>query len=146
MTSLNLHWVKRLARFQVTHEHALTTAKRLHVCEKSWAKLANHFSIMLSDKDAEVLSEMQVSCAVNSRVVSDVEVTIFCGAGSLRRVAQQRDGVQSRFEAGRGEDEGENSTRSKRSGTLDAILRGKHHVRFLTPLLLFKLYFRGVLL
>ena len=45
---------------QVTDEHSLTTAKRLHVCEKSWAKLANHFSILLSDQDTDILTEMQV--------------------------------------------------------------------------------------
>ncbi len=44
---------------QVTEEHSLNTAKRLHVAEKSWAKLANHFTILLSDKDTEALTCLQ---------------------------------------------------------------------------------------
>lgn len=41
-------------------EHSLNTAKRLHVAEKAWAKLANHFTILLSDKDTEMLTKLQV--------------------------------------------------------------------------------------
>ena len=41
-------------------EHSLNTAKRLHVAEKAWAKLANHFTILLSDKDTEMLTSLQV--------------------------------------------------------------------------------------
>lgn len=45
---------------QVTEEHSLTTAKRLHLSEKAWSKLANHFSVLLSDKDTEQLTALQV--------------------------------------------------------------------------------------
>ena len=45
--------------FQVTQEHSLNTAKRLHVSEKSWAKLANHFTILLSSNDADTLTRLQ---------------------------------------------------------------------------------------
>lgn len=45
---------------QVTEEAGLTTAKRLHVSEKSWAKLANHFTILLSDKDTDLITKIQV--------------------------------------------------------------------------------------
>ena len=45
----------------MTEESSLNTAKRLHIAEKAWAKLANHFTILLSDKDTEVLTELQVS-------------------------------------------------------------------------------------
>ena len=44
---------------QVTQEHSLNTAKRLHVSEKAWAKLANHFTILLSDNDTETLTKLQ---------------------------------------------------------------------------------------
>nr|XP_009862323.2 axonemal dynein light chain domain-containing protein 1-like isoform X1 [Ciona intestinalis] len=37
----------------------LSTAKRLHVSEKAWSKLAGHFSVLLSDQDSENLSQMQ---------------------------------------------------------------------------------------
>lgn len=40
-------------------EHSLNTAKRLHVSEKAWAKLATHFTICLSDKDTETLTSLQ---------------------------------------------------------------------------------------
>jgi len=45
---------------QVTEEADLTTAKRLHVSEKAWAKLAHHFTILLSDKDTDLLTKIQV--------------------------------------------------------------------------------------
>ncbi|KAI0239999.1 Axonemal dynein light chain domain-containing protein 1 [Lamellibrachia satsuma] len=44
---------------KVTEEHSLNTAKRLHVSEKAWAKLANHFTVLLSDRDTEVLIKLQ---------------------------------------------------------------------------------------
>ncbi|XP_069120299.1 axonemal dynein light chain domain-containing protein 1-like isoform X3 [Argopecten irradians] len=44
---------------KVTQEANLVTAKRLHVSEKSWAKLATHFTILLSDKDTELLAKLQ---------------------------------------------------------------------------------------
>lgn len=44
---------------KVTEEHSLSTARRLHVCEKSWSKLANHFTIMLSDQDTAQLTQLQ---------------------------------------------------------------------------------------
>ena len=42
-------------------EHSLNTAKRLHVSEKAWAKLANHFAILLSDKDTGTMAILQVN-------------------------------------------------------------------------------------
>ncbi|XP_053380213.1 axonemal dynein light chain domain-containing protein 1-like [Mercenaria mercenaria] len=44
---------------KVTEEAGLTTAKRLHVNEKAWAKLAHHFTILLSDKDTDLLTKIQ---------------------------------------------------------------------------------------
>lgn len=43
----------------MTEECRLVTAKRLHVSEKSWAKLANHFTILLSDRDTDLLTQVQ---------------------------------------------------------------------------------------
>ena len=40
-------------------EHSLNSSKRLHISEKAWAKLANHFTILLSDKDTEMLTRLQ---------------------------------------------------------------------------------------
>ncbi|XP_052091532.1 axonemal dynein light chain domain-containing protein 1-like isoform X2 [Mytilus californianus] len=44
---------------KVTEEANLTTAKRLHVSEKAWVKLATHFTILLSDRDTQVLTNLQ---------------------------------------------------------------------------------------
>ncbi|XP_071499179.1 axonemal dynein light chain domain-containing protein 1-like [Diadema antillarum] len=45
---------------KVTEANSLSTARRLHICEKAWSKLANHFTIVLSDRDTVQLSELQV--------------------------------------------------------------------------------------
>ena len=39
--------------------NSLTSAKRLHVCEKSWAKLASYFAVLLNDNDSGYLSKLQ---------------------------------------------------------------------------------------
>ncbi|CAG2256169.1 unnamed protein product [Mytilus edulis] len=44
---------------KVTEEANLTTAKRLHVSEKAWVKLSTHFTILLSDRDTQVLTNLQ---------------------------------------------------------------------------------------
>ncbi|XP_064649134.1 axonemal dynein light chain domain-containing protein 1-like isoform X2 [Lineus longissimus] len=44
---------------KVTEEHNLQTAKRLHISEKAWQKLANHFTILLSDQDTGILTKLQ---------------------------------------------------------------------------------------
>ncbi|XP_074655207.1 axonemal dynein light chain domain-containing protein 1-like [Tubulanus polymorphus] len=44
---------------KVTAERNLQTAQRLHVSEKAWQKLGNHFVIVLSDQDTEVLTRLQ---------------------------------------------------------------------------------------
>ena len=44
---------------KVTEEKNLQTAKRLQLCEKSWQKLANHFTILLSNQDTGVLTVLQ---------------------------------------------------------------------------------------
>lgn len=37
----------------------MNSCKRLHVCEKAWVKLANHFTILLSDQDTDMLTKLQ---------------------------------------------------------------------------------------
>ncbi|XP_038045386.1 axonemal dynein light chain domain-containing protein 1-like isoform X3 [Patiria miniata] len=44
---------------KVTEANSLATARRLHVSERLWSKLANHFAIVLSDRDTEELSQLQ---------------------------------------------------------------------------------------
>ena len=39
--------------------NSLNTAKRLHVSEKAWSKLANHFAVMLNDYDSQCLADVQ---------------------------------------------------------------------------------------
>ncbi|XP_014661492.1 PREDICTED: axonemal dynein light chain domain-containing protein 1-like isoform X2 [Priapulus caudatus] len=49
------HWLS----LKVADEHRLNTVKRLHVAQLSWAKLAKHFVILLTEKDTEHLGKMQ---------------------------------------------------------------------------------------
>ena len=44
---------------KVTEEANLVTAKRLHGSEKAWVKLATHFTILLSDRDTQILTNLQ---------------------------------------------------------------------------------------
>lgn len=43
---------------KVTDKHSLNTAKKLHLCEKAWAKLSRHFAIFLSEKDSIQLERL----------------------------------------------------------------------------------------
>ena len=56
-----LHFLLCSYHVQVTEANSLSTARRLQICEKSWSKLANHFTIVLSDRDTVQLSELQVT-------------------------------------------------------------------------------------
>lgn len=44
---------------KVCEENKLNTCKRLNLTEKSWFKLAKHFSLMLSDRDTKDLMVIQ---------------------------------------------------------------------------------------
>lgn len=44
---------------KIISENSLSTAKRLHVTEKAWHKLAVHFNVMISDHDTESLVDLQ---------------------------------------------------------------------------------------
>lgn len=48
-----------LKNVQITEENKLVTAKRLNVAEKSWSKLAKHFTLYISDRDTRDLAEIQ---------------------------------------------------------------------------------------
>ena len=37
---------------KVTDKHSLNNAKKLHLCERAWAKLSRHFAIYLSENDS----------------------------------------------------------------------------------------------
>ncbi|KAK3088891.1 hypothetical protein FSP39_025040 [Pinctada imbricata] len=61
---------------KVTEEANLTTAKKLHVSEKSWAKLATHFTILLSDKDTELLTNLQTHVEQWRDLVEEFNLTV----------------------------------------------------------------------
>lgn len=48
---------------QVTEEYQLNTAKRLQLSEKGWVKMATHFTVLLSDRDTDLLTKIQV-CSI----------------------------------------------------------------------------------
>ncbi|XP_020618075.1 axonemal dynein light chain domain-containing protein 1-like [Orbicella faveolata] len=66
---------------KVTDKHSLNTAKKLHLCEKAWAKLSRHFAIFLSEKDSIQLESLtnhvqkwrELSEKFNKRLVSSEE-------------------------------------------------------------------------
>lgn len=66
---------------KVTDKHSLNTAKKLHLCEKAWAKLSRHFAIFLSEKDSIQLETLthhvqkwkELSDKFNKKLVSSEE-------------------------------------------------------------------------
>lgn len=69
---------------KVTDKHSLNTAKKLHLCEKAWAKLSRHFAIFLSEKDSIQLERLthhvqrwrELSDKFNKSLVSSEEEMI----------------------------------------------------------------------
>lgn len=61
---------------KVTEEAQVTTAKRLHVSEKAWAKLAQHFTILLSDKDTDLLTKIQIHAERWRDMVEEFNITL----------------------------------------------------------------------
>nr|KAG5700478.1 hypothetical protein BaRGS_013965 [Batillaria attramentaria] len=61
---------------KVTQENKLITAKRLHVSEKGWAKLANHFTILLSDKDTDLLTKIQGHVETWRDLIEDFNIAL----------------------------------------------------------------------
>ena len=61
---------------KVTDKHSLNTAKKLHLCEKAWAKLSRHFAIFLSEKDSiqvSVSEALHPNCRVNKERETDCD-------------------------------------------------------------------------
>ncbi|XP_067942118.1 axonemal dynein light chain domain-containing protein 1-like [Watersipora subatra] len=44
---------------KVVEEGNMVTARRAYIAEKAWSKLAHHFTVLLSDKDTEMLTRLQ---------------------------------------------------------------------------------------
>ena len=49
----------RSVYLHVVEEGNMVTARRAYIAEKAWSKLAHHFTVLLSDKDTEVLTRLQ---------------------------------------------------------------------------------------
>ncbi|XP_071947240.1 axonemal dynein light chain domain-containing protein 1-like isoform X2 [Antedon mediterranea] len=68
---------------KVTEANSISTARRLNISEKSWSKLAKHFTVVLSDRDTDQLSQLQVlienhrklTTEFNSSLLSEEEKT-----------------------------------------------------------------------
>ncbi|ESP04990.1 hypothetical protein LOTGIDRAFT_109702, partial [Lottia gigantea] len=69
---------------KVTEECQLTTAKRLHVSEKAWAKLAHHFTILLSDKDTELLTIIQTHVEDWRDLIEDFNLALKQREGDMK--------------------------------------------------------------
>ena len=54
-------WIKTAYNIalKITEENKLVTAKRLNLSEKSWSKLAKHFSLFIGDYDTKDLVKIQ---------------------------------------------------------------------------------------
>ncbi|XP_052221948.1 axonemal dynein light chain domain-containing protein 1-like isoform X3 [Dreissena polymorpha] len=74
---------------KVTEEAQLTTAKRLHVSEKSWAKLANHFTILLSDKDTDLITKVQTHVESWRDMVEEFSITLKHREEEMRQQLRQ---------------------------------------------------------
>lgn len=47
---------------KVAKHYNLKTVKRLQLCEHSWAELASHFAVTLSDRDTQEVSPKVITC------------------------------------------------------------------------------------
>ncbi|XP_033732804.1 axonemal dynein light chain domain-containing protein 1-like isoform X2 [Pecten maximus] len=80
---------------KVTEEANLVTAKRLHVSEKSWAKLATHFTILLSDKDTELLARLQGHVEKWRDLVEDFNMVLIAREDEMRtNISGLRSGIE----------------------------------------------------
>lgn len=46
---------------KVTEKHNLVTVRRLHLFEKAWYKLANHFAVLLGQEDEKLVRWLNIS-------------------------------------------------------------------------------------
>ncbi|XP_060065790.1 axonemal dynein light chain domain-containing protein 1-like [Ylistrum balloti] len=80
---------------KVTAEANLVTAKRLHVSEKSWAKLATHFTILLSDKDTELLARLQGHVEKWRDLVEDFNMVLIMREDEMKtNISGLRSGIE----------------------------------------------------
>ncbi|XP_071820220.1 axonemal dynein light chain domain-containing protein 1-like isoform X2 [Apostichopus japonicus] len=84
---------------KVTEANSLSTARRLHVSEKAWCKLANHFTVVLSDRDTEQLSHLQGFIARHRELIIRFdEVLLEDDQKSHERLIQVKLGVEKWME------------------------------------------------
>ncbi|XP_059177935.1 axonemal dynein light chain domain-containing protein 1-like isoform X2 [Physella acuta] len=61
---------------KLTEEYQLSTAKRLQLSEKGWVKMANHFTILLSDRDTDMLTKIQGFVENWRDMIEDFNITL----------------------------------------------------------------------
>ncbi len=74
---------------KVTNGNKLVTAQRLNVAEKSWAKLAKHFALLISDKDTKDLNEIQKHTDNWKDAIEELRFDIVCKENQTRNVLEQ---------------------------------------------------------
>jgi hypothetical protein len=74
---------------KVTNENKLVTAQRLNVAEKSWAKLAKHFALLISEKDTKDLNEIQKHTDNWKDAIEELRFDIVCKENQTRNVLEQ---------------------------------------------------------
>lgn len=74
---------------KVTEENKLMTAQRLNVSEKSWAKLARHFALLISDKDNKELNEIQKFADSWKDSIEELKLSITFKESQTRNLLEQ---------------------------------------------------------
>ncbi|CAG5119634.1 unnamed protein product [Candidula unifasciata] len=83
---------------KVTEENKLNTARRLQLLEKSWVKLASHFTILLSDRDTDLLTKIQGHVEAWSDLVEDLNISLKQREDNMREAMKtMRNDVQSQL-------------------------------------------------
>nr|XP_006825300.1 PREDICTED: axonemal dynein light chain domain-containing protein 1-like [Saccoglossus kowalevskii] len=84
---------------KVTDANSLASAKRLHMSEKGWSKLATHFTIVLGDKDTEQLSTLQGYVDKFRELIGDFHQQLLKSDEKSRvRLSQIKKGIQKWIE------------------------------------------------
>ncbi len=84
---------------KVADEGNLQTVRRLQLCEKSWAKLAGHFAILLSNRDTQ---QVRYCSTALIRLKLSLPSSLFFPPFSLLSLAARGPGVRSEMERGGG--------------------------------------------
>lgn len=61
---------------KVITERSLNVAKRLHVAEKAWSKVARHFALMLGDHETEALTQIQKFVTEWREIIESLDDTV----------------------------------------------------------------------